>query len=245
MGGARPDGFNRAEQAQWLRDQHDINLHYKPKNIEADIRHSVYQTMQAAKENRIHPMYLLGNAPSSSTTAVSAFGGGGGTKGGRDYAAAGRGLAEISNAFGSRESRAVNQKMVELGLRQADAETRKSEYAAEIDYINLQRLRQEANSNQESAVTYAARPPTKQEKLQIADAKGIKRTVSMPNLSDTLNPHYGEGADVEAFEQWTKDRASPRLNEWAWRTFGIPLTELGRAVRAFKHSKKYRTGGKF
>ena len=195
LGGAKGDGFDRSEQAAWLKDQHDIDLHYKPKHIEAEIRHKVDQTMKAAKEQGVHPMYLLGNAPSANSPSFSGFSSGGSGSAGKDYAQAGRGLGK---ALGSIASSKFDKEMQDLGLRQARAETQKSEYGAYADYLELRKLQQEANANQESAVTYAAKPTPKQEKTLLSKGRGGGTTdVTGMEKVDPWNEYFGELGELE------------------------------------------------
>jgi len=211
LGGAKPQGFNRAEQAQWLRDQNDIAIHYAPKHIESQVRHQVDQTMKAAKEQGVHPMYLLGNAPQANSPTFSGFNEGPGGAG-KNYAAAGRGLGQ---ALGSIASSKFDKEMEELGLRQARAETQKSEYGAYADYLNLRKLQQEANANQESAVTYPAREPTKQEKNLLSKGAGYGSvdTTGMVEV-DKWNKYFGEVGELEQsgrnyykrWRNWTDQR---------------------------------------
>ena len=197
FGGSGGDGIDVSENARLMREQYAQQIANIPKIHEANIQHSVDQTMKTAKAQGIHPMYLLGNVPQAANVSASVMGGSGGGSG-RDYAQAGRGLEKMSQGLEGIAGKEVSKAMTELGLRQARAETLKSEYGAELDYINLQRLKQEANANQESAVTFAAKPTPKQKKILLSKGRGGGSTdVSGMEKVDPWNEYFGEIGELE------------------------------------------------
>jgi len=81
--------------------------------------------------------------------------------------------------------------------------------------LNLRKLQQEANANQESAVTYPAREPTKQEK-HLLDKGADYGTVDTRGMVpvDLWNKYFGEIGEIEQsgrnyhtrWRRWTDKR---------------------------------------
>jgi len=221
------DGLNIAEQVQFAKAMGNVIPHNTIKQVEG--------TMKAAKSYGIHPMYLLGGGVSGASPQTYVSGGASGK--GTDYAQAGRGLEKMASALGTAKGDAVQEAMTVLGLRQAKADTLRSEYNAEIEYLELQRMKQAANANQESAITYPARPgPNDPDDVHRRTASGaVYSTRGGGVREDDLGGLWGE---VQNFLHGLND---PALN---------PLAPYGKAIgKTIQHllnqKPGYRTGGSY
>jgi len=176
--------------------------------IPRNIRKQVKGTMVAAKDYGVHPMYLLGGGVSGASPSFQV---GTSKSGGTDAAQVGAGLQKMSTAF-SKES-PVQQAMETLGLRQAEAETRNSEYQADLNFIALQKAKQAANATQESAVTYAAKPPHQQKAIpmyiKVRDRQGNEHWWPNPELGLEMPETFGLGVGMKG---WSTDPTKSHIN---------------------------------
>ena len=159
--------------------------------------------VKGAKEAGIHPMYALGSAGSFSPTVSSSAGGG------VSPGQIGEGVAQIAGAFGKKDP--TSRALTELGLRQANAETLRSEYATEMAWLDLQREKQKPNLERQvgaSATTYPATKPNEPVLLKInADGKVIDVT-GMPTV-EPMEEYFGEIGEFEQslrnlWERWKR-----------------------------------------
>ena len=194
------------------------------------------QMVKAAKMAGLHPAYVMGTGQSLSP----GFSGGGRST---DLDAIGAGAEKIATAIGGPANKRYQAQLRHLGLRQAEAEARRTEADAALMESELARARQGAMANKEGAATYpyGSKPSAPmQGDVYITGADGVRRKVSIPNLAEQGEPHYGEGIEIEAISQYLKDRGLPMardeifalLNEF--RKGGI---DIGRALHGFLNSR--------
>lgn len=117
-------------------------------------REGYYNKMLGAKKAGIHPIYALGTSSNFSPSASLPS-----PRGGRSLGQAGAGLAEMASALAKPKSDPTTQAMTQLGLRQAQAETLRSEYDTELKYMELERARQAENAPTPAPAAAAPKTP--------------------------------------------------------------------------------------
>lgn len=231
----------------------DVSENYRLNNSLLDLEPKAWDmkvggATAAARKYGYHPMYLMGGSSGYSPTVI------GGAKQSRDVggglAALGQGAAGIAKGLTGQEKE-IQRAQQTLGLRQGEAELRKTEMETALLASELKRAEQQANGHRSGGSTTQG-PSTS---MSIMDASGQAHPVTMPNLSEKLEPHYGEAGDLEAGVQYWKDRGKPMMKRWWENTeFVKDLTKLGAVLRARRHNNRkrnkelrdgYSTGGKF
>lgn len=111
--------------------------------IRAGARGEAWRLRHLKERSGIHPLFAMGSSPSVSPT-ISAGGG-------KDLSQIGEGLQRAAEGVQTlrQKPNPMQAQLQALGLRQAEAETRKSEYAADMAHMDLQRRRQLNASNNE------------------------------------------------------------------------------------------------
>ena len=192
-----------------------------------------------ARKLKVHPLYAMqhGSAAMPQPTTITTGGGSRGSQLGDAL----QGAGQIADGMRKQERDPTAQAMKALGLREAKASADQAEIQTELLRLQLERERQGTNAQPTTggAQTFPADKPHVQ---HIIGADGVARPISVPNLSEKGEPHYGEGMDIEAMIQWWRDRGQPMLKD-TWRGSQVhkDLAEFGRAIRAFMHNN--RTGG--
>lgn len=209
------DGVDKSESVELAKAMRDLQLD----NIGPTIQRKVAHTMKAARDYGVHPMYLLGNAPSGGQ--IQSFAVGHGDKGKTNGRQIGAGLEKMGEALGSQPE--VSKTLQDLGLRQAEAETRNSEYRADLTAIELAKATQMANANQESAVTYAAKKPVKQEAIplyiKVKDRSGKEHWWPNPELNMEMPETFGLGMGLKG---WGSDPTKSGINTGPRPSSGRP-----------------------
>lgn len=156
----------------------------------ANAYHMPTYQVAGLKKAGIHPVYGLGGSANFSPTVA--------TGAGPDPGQVGSGLAEMGQAVKPK----VKTAMESLGLRQAEAETRKSEIGVQLAELELAREAQALNSQQDIAKTpvktYPYRPGIVSGKpmpmwIEVVDRNGKIHHFPNPELGAELPESVGAG----------------------------------------------------
>lgn len=190
--------------------------------------------LRGLKKEGIHPLFALGSSYNFSPAVMA----GGKT----DLGAIGAGAAQLAQGIGTIKNKEYNETMQGLGLRQAEAEVRQSEAQAQLLESELARATQGRNVTQDAeAFAYGSKPAEALKgEVFITGADGVRRKVTIPNLAEAGEPHYGEGMDIEAGIQWLRDRGYPMGRDSIYSLldeFRRGGADMGRAIHGFLRSQ--------
>lgn len=134
-----------------------------------------------AKKAGLHPLYVMGTGGSFSPSVSVGRG--------QDYGEVGLGLQQAIQALAGKKGDPVQAEMETLGLRQANAETLRSEYATEMAYIDLQREKQKGMANAEQNI------PPKPGRIGVKAGDPLPLWIEVVDREgkkhDILNPELG------------------------------------------------------
>lgn len=167
--------------------------------------------LRKLKAYGIHPLFALGKGANVSYTAVP-------TEGRRtDPAQIGAGIERLTSA---KATNTTQKAMEQLGLRQANAETLRSEYATELAWMDLQRRKQLARSNVERGGDQS---------VETVPARQTAHRPGDPSMSAATNPAW-EHKEVAPGVYMANPAGEPLAMDevsnpgfWAWLARGLGL----------------------
>lgn len=159
-----------------------------------NIQHELTRLQRLRDEGGIHPLFAMGSS-AGITPILSGQN--------QDYETAAAGVEKMARAVAPGKQDPTQQAMVALGLRQAEAETARSEFSAELARLELAREKQRNVANQERSagvvpVTDARNIPRQEIKVSPAVRPGtIASLVRTPWGEIEVPAGFSPAEDVE------------------------------------------------
>lgn len=217
LGGNRSDG---------IKKQTEYALSY--------LHRAPSMQVYGAKKAGLHPLYVMGTGGAFSPTVSS--------QPARDPGAAVSHLAEGVKQFTRKKGDPVGAALETLGLRQARAETLRSEYATEMAHLELQKARQ-AGVSGNGVQTFAAQAPNNQVLLKLNPQGEVVDVTGMPTV-EPLESYFGELGELEQSVRnyFERTRRAARKSNSAGSHKG---RQIPKGPRRPRHDDYPRTGGGF